>query len=163
MTGPSDEILAPLLRATVLLAVSALLVRGLIWRLRPSSPAIQRAGWFLVLLQGVVLFHLPIKLAWLESQPRLLPGTVAENGSGMALDTPPAAPLPPPRPLISPPVAGAPAADPNRAPALLQSANGFSWASWAVTLWLAGVVCLPALTLMAYIRFLWRLSSARPA
>ena len=65
MIGLPHEILVPLLRATAVLAVSAVMVQGLIWWLRPSSPGIQRAGWFLVLLQGVVLFHLPVKLAWL--------------------------------------------------------------------------------------------------
>ena len=85
MTGLGDEILWPLLRATVLLAVSAVLVQGLIWWLRPNSPRIQRAGWFLVLLQGVVLFHLPVTLAWVEPRPPQPPANAAADFSGIPL------------------------------------------------------------------------------
>jgi len=163
MTGLGDEILWPLLRATALLAVSAVLVQGLIWWLRPTSPRIQRAGWFLVLLQGVVLFHLPVRLAWVETRPPQPPATTGADFSGIPDEAPPAVALPPPSPATEPPATDLPAVGLSQPTPPAEPAESFPWASLAVIVWLAGVVCLPLRAALAYVRFLWRLRSSRPA
>ena len=101
MTEFAQDVVVLLLRATALLAVSALLVRGLIWWLRPSSPTVRRIGWFLVLVQGMVLFHLPLKLAW-EHDAREVPALVLERDSGEPDEAPLADSLPSPEPSAAP-------------------------------------------------------------
>lgn len=161
MTGLGDEILWPLLRATVLLAVSAVLVQGLIWWLRPASPTIQRAGWFLVLVQGVVVFHLPVRLAWMEARPPQPPASAAADFSSIPDEAPPDVALPPP--ATEPPATDGPAVELSRATALAEPGESLPWALLATIVWLAGVVCLPLWAGVAYVRFLWRLRFARPA
>jgi WD40 repeat protein/beta-lactamase regulating signal transducer with metallopeptidase domain len=160
MTGLADGILWPLLRATALLAVSAVLVQGLIWWLRPTSPRTQRAGWFLVLLQGVILFHLPVRLAWLETQPP--PASAAAEFSRMPEKVPPAVALRPPRPATEPRVTDGPAVGLSQPTAAAEPAESFPWALLAVVMWAAGIVSLPLWAASGYVRFLWRLRSARP-
>ena len=71
--------------------------------------------------------------------------------------------LPPPPPATEPAATDAPAVDLPRPTVPAEPVEGFAWASLTVIVWLAGVVCLPLWAASAYVRFLWRLRSARPA
>ena len=64
-----NEILVRLATATLLLSVSAVLVQALMFVLRPSSAGVRQCAWFCVLIQGIVLFHLPIRVPWYDPPP----------------------------------------------------------------------------------------------
>jgi beta-lactamase regulating signal transducer with metallopeptidase domain/peroxiredoxin/outer membrane lipoprotein-sorting protein len=58
-----------IVQATLLLSLSALLVRGLIGLSRCASANTQRLVWFLVLVQGIILVPLPLNIPWHASLP----------------------------------------------------------------------------------------------
>jgi len=64
-----NDILVRLATATLLLSVSAVLVQGLMLVLRPSSAGVRQWAWFCVLIQGIVLFHLPVRVPWYDLPP----------------------------------------------------------------------------------------------
>ncbi len=64
-----NEILIRLATATLLLSVSAVLMQGLMLVLRPSSARVRQCAWFCVLIQGIVLFHLPVPVPWYDPPP----------------------------------------------------------------------------------------------
>ncbi|MGA2257342.1 MAG: hypothetical protein ABSG53_22015, partial [Thermoguttaceae bacterium] len=64
-----NEILVRLATATLLLSVSAVLMQGLMLVLRPSSARVRQCAWFCVLIQGIVLFHLPVRVPWYDPPP----------------------------------------------------------------------------------------------
>ncbi len=64
-----NEILVRLATATLLLSVSAVVVQALMLVLRPSSAGVRQCAWFCVLVQGIVLFHLPVRVPWYGPPP----------------------------------------------------------------------------------------------
>lgn len=56
-----------LLRASLVMGLSALLLWLLIRTLKVTSPRLQTAAWFVVLLQGWLVFSLPLDLPWLPA------------------------------------------------------------------------------------------------
>jgi beta-lactamase regulating signal transducer with metallopeptidase domain len=162
MTGIAPVIMMSLLRATVLLALSALLLRGVIWWLRLSSPTIQRLGWFLVLVQGVMLFHFPVEVVWYayqaqERSPTEVPRTVLLEETGLATY------LQQREPAIAPgPVGGAPVGEPSRRVTSPQIVRSLDWPTVGIIAWLTGMVCVVGLLGIAYGRFLWQLSTSHP-
>jgi len=69
---PQWDIVIRLVWASSMLAVSVLVMQAAIWLFRPSSPTVRRIGWFVVLLQGVLLFHIPIEVTW-QTRPQQTP------------------------------------------------------------------------------------------
>ena len=63
-----------IVQATLLLSLSALLVRGLIGLSRCVSATTQRIVWLLVLVQGIIIVPLPLNIPWHDSLP-LAPAT----------------------------------------------------------------------------------------
>jgi len=59
-----QTVLVPLLRATIALGVSAVVVAMLIRILKASSPRVQTMLWLVVLAQGLVFFQIPVELPW---------------------------------------------------------------------------------------------------
>src|SRR5271157_412646 len=64
-----NEILVRLATATLLLSASAVFVQMLMLVLRPSSARVRQCAWFCVLIQGLVLFHLPVRVPWYAPPP----------------------------------------------------------------------------------------------
>ena len=71
-----------IIQATLLLSVSALLVRGLIGLSRCVSAKTQRTVWFLVLVQGIILIPLRLNIPWYASSPE----TTATTARDLAAD-----------------------------------------------------------------------------
>ncbi len=78
MVPSSVEAIRLLLQATFALSLSAVLVAGLIRWLKPASVTLQRIIWLLVLLQGMIVVHLPVRVAWYERET-LEPAPIVEN------------------------------------------------------------------------------------
>ena len=68
MVSSSVDAIRLLLQASLALSLSAVLVAGLIGWLKPASVTLQRIVWLLVLLQGTVIVHLPLQVAWYERE-----------------------------------------------------------------------------------------------
>ena len=171
MPTSTAELIVLLIQATVLLAASALLVRGLIWLLRPASPTVQRIAWLLVLVQGIVLVRLPIHVPWYE------PGPVMAPVAGPAE----VSPMPPPTDLIGPvlepaikpaevsPTRVAASERPDRVreavasrpepPVAEPALAPTPWNGPQVLLvvWVAGMLLVPAYGMFKYLRFLRRI------
>lgn len=168
-----------LVGASVLLALSALLVQGLVWLLRPSSSRVQQLAWFFVLVQGAVLFHLPIQVAWREpSEPPIAAGDalpssarlqVAEPGEGYA----------PLQSIIESrgdketqgamrglsalaADSGRQAATATRSASYMGLNGHLDPARCVAWIWFAGVLGMPALWGLAYFCFLRRVSGSYP-
>ena len=65
MNAGADELVPILLRTSGLLALSVLVVRALLGRLRPASPALWRIACVLALLQGVLIVQFSVPVPWL--------------------------------------------------------------------------------------------------
>ncbi|MBN1910923.1 MAG: polysaccharide biosynthesis/export family protein [Pirellulales bacterium] len=155
MNATSHEILAVLLRATIALSVSALVVEGLIRWLRPRSIVLQRAAWLLVLVQGVVWGSMSLNVpcpAWLVS-----------TNSGTENEVAPAIPaevtsVPLDMPFV---VGGMPDTTIIESPGL--QSDEVDWRRALLLTWIVGMVGLTTLWLAAYGRFLFRCAGSRPA
>jgi len=86
MSELAVTLLLGLARTTAILAVAALAVYGLLRLTRASSPAVHRAAWCLVLLQGWLWFRLPVGIPWYEAVGPALP---AESAGGPPRDPQP--------------------------------------------------------------------------
>ena len=86
MNDLAAALILGLARTTALLAVAALAVYGLLRLTRASSPAVHRAAWCLVLLQGWLWFRLPVGIPWYEAVGPALP---AESAGGPPRDPQP--------------------------------------------------------------------------
>ncbi|MGO9113062.1 MAG: M56 family metallopeptidase [Thermoguttaceae bacterium] len=156
-----------IVQATLLMATSALLVRGLIGFSRCVSANTQRIVWFLVLVQGVILVRLPLNVPWYASPP--LPSATTDlppaPASGLADDPPRERSRPPLHPLSGDPfsrpaTANSPAAETRPAPARLGVTSSLMsvW-QWVLLLWGLGMILCVAVGLWRYIRFVWRLQA----
>lgn len=85
MVSSSVEAIRLLLQATFALSLSAALVAGLIKWFKPASATLQRIIWLLVLLQGTIVVHLPVQVAWYERET-LAPALIVDN-DGATEDT----------------------------------------------------------------------------
>lgn len=56
------------LRATLALGITALIVRGLLLWLKPSSPRWHQAAWALVMLQGIIFLQYSVAIPWYPSE-----------------------------------------------------------------------------------------------
>jgi hypothetical protein len=57
-----NEILVRLAMATLLLSVSAVFMQALMLVLRPASVRVRQFAWFCVLIQGTLVFHVPVQV-----------------------------------------------------------------------------------------------------
>ncbi len=179
MALSSRELAMLVLQATVLLAASAFVVRGLMWLVRPSSPRVQRVAWFLVLVQGLILVRFPLNVPWYEPEVVATAageGPAAEDVSEAGVVVPPlsepasepTAVLPQPAAMPAPDVAWSPAAarssepSPDAVPSV-PLWKTWSWAQAAIGVWIAGMVFLALRGILRYARFLRRISSAAAA
>lgn len=153
MFAMSQETLGLLLRATLALGVSALVVEGLFRWFRPKSLRLQRLVWLIILVQGVIWFRVPIEvpsLAWLVGGPELV--SVAPE------------PISLPEPTMEP-VEALPALDMAVPPVVVEEAatTEVDWLAIVYGAWLAGVALLLAIGIAAYARFLFRVARSQPA
>jgi uncharacterized protein (TIGR03067 family) len=146
MFPAADSLLLSLVKASGMLAVTALAIQGLIWRLRPASARLQRLAWLGVLLQGILLVQWPVGIPW--SGPR-----ESENAA--------VAPSPM-EPIMMPEAAPELAASAEPAgllPAVVSPARSarWNWPAVALFVWLAGFVGLVGHAVWSYVRFVRRL------
>jgi beta-lactamase regulating signal transducer with metallopeptidase domain len=113
--------------ASIFLAVTAVLALVMLNVLRCSSPLIHRLTWCMVLLQGILVFQLPIQIPWNETP---VFNAVIGNSEIAAIKVP----------------LSTLAADSN-APLIIASANSAStgvsqsdWASLLLLVWVGGIV-----------------------
>jgi beta-lactamase regulating signal transducer with metallopeptidase domain len=62
-----DAIPSVLLRTTICLTLSALIVRGIMWAVQPRSPLVHRLAWSFVLLQGLLVSQWSFDISWYEA------------------------------------------------------------------------------------------------
>lgn len=191
MVPSSVEAIRLLLQATFALSLSAVLVAGLVRWFKPASTTLQRMVWLLVLLQGVVVVHLPVQVAWYERET-LEPAPIVENDgatenavaskstsaavtsrthrpSDVTSETP-TLPLDSSasRPKAIVPEASATALAETQTSRQIEptrrvgntAPRGWDWPSVTLAAWLAGVVVLPVLWLLGYIRLLRHVSGS---
>ncbi len=180
----ATSLLEVLGRTTLWLAMVALLT-GIVLRFaRPSWPLAQRAAWLLVLLVGWTFLRFPLDLPWYEAE-RVAPASIsahaafaeqapAESIAVIELNTLVAAPI------ESAVAAKSAAVAEPLGPAEVANASGQeiqrpletpAWSAvWKpraamalLAAWLLGVVVLPAVWLVGYVRFLRSLESRVPA
>jgi beta-lactamase regulating signal transducer with metallopeptidase domain len=84
MSELATSLLGALARTTLLLAVAALAVRGLLGATRCSSPAAHRAAWLLVLLQGWLFLRWTVAVPYYETPPPDRQATVAHRQTAVA-------------------------------------------------------------------------------
>ncbi len=165
MSLRADEILPILLRTTGLLALSVLAVRVVLGRFCPASPALYRAAYALALLQGILIVRLSIPLPWGGG----LMTSDSHAPSSLSRDEPTAFPAMTPTTTSSgehtqdtgPPanVAALPTRHDGSAAIPRSVVN---WPGFLVAGWLAGMVGLPALLLVGYVRFVLGLRTRPP-
>jgi beta-lactamase regulating signal transducer with metallopeptidase domain len=157
MPTSTEELIFRLAQATVVLAASALVIRGLIRLLRPASPAVQRIAWLLVLVQGIVLVRFPIHVPWYEPEPAdasppvlgpaIEPWTASRASAAASEPRLPASAAVPG--TLDPPTAeSAPASEP------------WNWPQAMFVVWVAGMLLVPAYGIARYVRFLRRIGGA---
>ena len=167
MMDPQWDIVIRLFWASLMLTVSVLVMQTAIWLLRPSSPVVRRIGWFVVLFQGVLLFHIPIEVTW---QTRLPQTPIARQPASDFEENSDARPG-----LSGLPVA---ASDSRRSVAdepfetttagrtslpLRESSNRLNWKPLAVLIWIVGFLCVSVFAGLTYLLLLRRLLSSWPA
>lgn len=64
-----ESILWPLLRASLALSVSCLIVWAMIQMSRCSATRIERLAWLCVLVQVILFMQLPVRIPWPKNQP----------------------------------------------------------------------------------------------
>jgi len=155
-----NEILVRLATATLLLSVSAVVVQGLMLVLRPSSAGVRQCAWFCVLIQGIVLFHLPVRVPWCDPPPddriggktQRVQQLFAESPSettGVEAETAESA-------LATPAVRTTWPSQPS------QVTPERDWSRFGVALWASGIAGLIIFSGLSYALFLRQLAQGRP-
>jgi beta-lactamase regulating signal transducer with metallopeptidase domain len=162
------SLLLPLGRTTLLLGAAAAAVWLLLRMARPSSPAIHRAAWFLVLTQGWLWLRLPVAIPYYEAaaHPAVTPDqrflvatadhtplkTQAARLAAVSLKQPTNLA----GPMVPTPLAPKQAAEQQRL------AFSASWLPLVAGIWLTGIVGLAGAVLVSYMRFLFCLRVTGP-
>ena len=154
-----------ILQATLLLSMSALLVRGLIGLFRCTSANTQRIVWFLVLVQGIILIPLPLNIPWYALPPvssattGQTPATAHDSPADSSRDQS----RPANYPLSGDPFVRVAAANPTVTETQVASAPRRSTSGlpsvWqcVLLLWGLGMMSYASVELWRYIRFVRRL------
>jgi len=141
-------LLSGLLRTTIVLSATALVVWCLLRLARSSSPAIHRGAWMVVLLQGWLFIRWGLNVPWYEPPSRL--------PRPEAWDFAVAASVPPGVQFESGP------SDQPRAPRP-ELAVGWDWQRIAVAGWLLGMIVAVGRWVANYSRFVRGLPLGEPA
>jgi beta-lactamase regulating signal transducer with metallopeptidase domain len=137
------------LRTTFVLAVAAVLVRLLLWMLRPRAPLPHRLAWGCVLLQGVIVVQWSFEVPWYAPGPSLALNTVGELE---------------PLPEVEIRAATAEQSDMGSiAPIGDAREVGWNWQSLLAVGWIAGMLATFALTFVSYALLLLSMRRAQPA
>lgn len=145
-------------KASTMLALSAVVVAAMIRLLRFSSPRVERVGWFCVLVQGILLVHLPLSIPWYMASVSE-PSTPSQTPT-VASDAPPPAPgseMQEETQDASLPGVTASAAQPALPVAV--SRTTWSKANAFLYVWLAGIAGLIGCAFYRYVRFVRQLSA----
>ncbi len=161
MNLDTGELLRILLRTTGLLAMSVLVVRALLGRLCPASPALWRVACVLSLLQGILIVRVSVPVPWVAAQR-------SAGASSSSTKAELAAPANPTTQTASSSerTQGARSASRLAAHAAPTEAKpsmdrgGGSWSRLVVAGWFAGMAGLPVALLVAYVRFVVRLRTS---
>lgn len=156
MNHLSSDVLNALWRTTVALSLAAPAVWALLKISRSSSPALHRAAWIAVLLQGWLFLQWTYDVSWYEPPSRLpMTGVLGEPVLAPLDDAP------------APPVgtradAALPSVQPVRTsqPA---TASGWRWQAAIVAFWLSGMAVVVLRWAVSYARFAARLPLGKPA
>lgn len=156
MFPAADSLLLSLVKASGMLAVSALAIQGLIWLLRPASARLQRLAWLGVLLQGVLLVQWPVGIPW--PGPREPDKAVAASSPTEPIVASEAGPeLADAAEPEESPAAIAPAAVATPPAALPAQSARWNWPAVVLLVWVAGFVGLLGHAVWCYVRFVRRL------
>ncbi len=123
MNELATSVLASLGRTTLLLAGAAVAVYCLLRMARVASPAVHRAAWCLVLVQGWLWFRLPVEVPWHGRVPEAPPLVTGADTPAVASSVPETADpgaraLSSPQPLPSRPLTAVASAPLEAGPAL---------------------------------------------
>lgn len=157
----ADHLAALLLRTSIALFFSAVVVQGATWLSRPRSIGLQRALWLVVLLQGIVIVRLPVGIPWYGAAPLETLAPVMETHHA----PPPTARSIEENRLAAAPTAPLPAGHERPAPVArtTPSRPPWAWLHLVVFGWLGGVILLVPYTALRYLRFVRRIGNAAPA
>lgn len=149
-----DAIVAQLAWTTAAVSLAALLGAGLLRWFRVRSPHVHRTVWLLVLLEGLILFRLPIDLPLGPPQStsqRIAARTVQSVDAVAALrDSADIEPLADER------------LDPDAEASLSAPASAMRWRTLLGIVWLTGIGCLIVHLVWRYIVFFGRLPRPIP-
>lgn len=182
MNGYAFEI-PSIVFATLTLSVSTLAAGVLLWKLKPSSPRIHRFVWLAVLINGVILWRVPLDLPVLD--PSVYEQTQLSNGFENGTEDNPSADsvqgeagiasrsADPTRPIhpsqhnemVSATPDSRELADGlvNKPARSSQTAWIPNWQTVLFSLWLAGAAFTLTLFVGRYVRILKRLAHSQPA
>jgi WD40 repeat protein/beta-lactamase regulating signal transducer with metallopeptidase domain len=160
MNLTTDELVPILFRTTALLALAVLVVRALLARRRPASPALWRVACVLSLLQGVLFVRLSVPVPWAGK-------TMAATSSFTKAERQATAPAPRPTPSQELPQSEEPASRVAVLPSQVGGTpsidrTGWTWSGLLVAGWVAGMAGLIANLLIGYVQFIRGLRTRPP-
>ncbi|HEV3024045.1 MAG TPA: M56 family metallopeptidase, partial [Pirellulales bacterium] len=137
------ELVSGLQRTTLALAATALVVWCLLRLTRSSSPALHRAAWIAVLLQGWMLIRWVVNVPWYDP-PSRVPRPPAFDFSEAASMSP--RDVPPPPPVLRP-----------------AARERWNWQVFVLAGWMTGMVAAVGYWITVYVRFVRGLPLGDPA
>ncbi|MGO9112045.1 MAG: M56 family metallopeptidase, partial [Thermoguttaceae bacterium] len=155
-----NEILVRLATATLLLSVSAVVVQALMLVLRPSSAGVRQCAWFCVLVQGIVLFHLPVRVPWYGPPPDGRIGGKTQDVPQLSAEGPSGTKRTEPEPTES--ASATPVVFAARPSQPSQVTYQRDWSKIGVALWVSGIAGLVIFSGLSYAVFLRQLAQGRP-
>ncbi|QDT43642.1 BlaR1 peptidase M56 [Gimesia alba] len=137
-----------ILRSTLALGIAALIVRGLLLWIKPSSPRWHQAAWALVMLQGVIFLHYSVAIPWFptDNTKNISFDSVHQEN----LNATPVNPTTNPSPVIL-------------TNSDLELVTRFNWFSLAASIWITGCGLIVLWWISAYIISAKRLRHSEPA
>jgi beta-lactamase regulating signal transducer with metallopeptidase domain len=150
-------------RTTILLVVAALFAGGLLAVVRSSSPTVHRMAWSLVLVVGWLFPRLPVAIPYGESLPLLhASATVDEPPMAANVDRAGVSNAAVSEAVLPPADAThLQAATPRDVRSSWILPGDWHWPAVLLTVWMAGILCLPAGWTAGYVWFVFRLRRER--
>ena len=159
MSAAALSVLEALLRTTLVLSISAVLIGSVLRLTRAGSPAVHRACWIIVLVQGWLFVGLPLAIPWYKpltvvdsdftaappplSPSPVVPGVDLQSDAGTMPTAPPAELVP-------------------RVPEAGASEGSFHWPITLAALWATGIVACIGVAVFRYAHFVRRLPRNLP-
>lgn len=137
-----------ILRSTLALGIAALIVRGLLLWIKPSSPRWHQTAWALVMLQGIIFLQFSVAIPWYPTESRK--NIDFESGHHENLNAT----------SVNPTT--------NPSPVMLTNSDRdlfttFNWYSLAASIWITGCGLILLWWISAYIISAKRLRNSVPA